>query len=201
MKYIIIKSFLDKSVALIAIAALLPLLMSIFVLLLIHFKTNPIFIQIRPGYKGKLFGIYKFKTMKDAMQKSSIVLNDFERITKLGGVIRKLSLDELPQLFNVLFGQMSFVGPRPLLVEYLPLYSEEENKRHFVKPGITGWAQVNGRNTISWKKKFNLDLWYVKNTSFLLDFKILFLTVLKVFKREDINTSDNKIMPHYNGKN
>lgn len=201
MKYIIIKSFLDKSVALIAIAALLPLLMSIFVLLLIHFKTNPIFIQIRSGYKGKLFGIYKFKTMKDAMQKSSIVLNDFERITKLGGVIRKLSLDELPQLFNVLFGQMSFVGPRPLLVDYLKIYTAEEMKRHDVKPGITGWAQVNGRNSISWKKKFNLDLWYVKNTSFLLDFKILFLTVLKVFKREDINTSDNKIMPHYNGKN
>jgi lipopolysaccharide/colanic/teichoic acid biosynthesis glycosyltransferase len=201
LKYIIIKSFLDKSVALIAIAALLPLLMSIFVLLLIHFKTNPIFIQIRPGYKGNLFGIYKFKTMKDAMQKSSIVLNDFERITKLGGVIRKLSLDELPQLFNVLFGQMSFVGPRPLLVDYLKIYTAEEMKRHDVKPGITGWAQVNGRNSISWKKKFNLDLWYVKNTSFLLDFKILFLTVLKVFKREDINTSDNKIMPHYNGKN
>ena len=201
MKYIIIKSFLDKSVALIAIAALLPLLMSIFVLLLIHFKTNPIFIQIRPGYKGKLFGIYKFKTMKDAMQKSSIVLNDFERITKLGGVIRKLSLDELPQLFNVLFGQMSFVGPRPLLVEYLPLYSEEENKRHFVKPGITGWAQVNGRNTISWKNKFILDIWYIENISFFLDLKIFLLTLLKVIKREGVNSNEDITMTKYNGKN
>lgn len=201
MKYIIIKSFLDKSVALIAIAALLPLLMSIFVLLLIHFKTNPIFIQIRPGYKGKLFGIYKFKTMKDAMQKSSIVLNDFERITKLGGVLRKLSLDELPQLFNVLFGQMSFVGPRPLLVEYLPLYSEEENKRHFVKPGITGWAQVNGRNTISWKNKFILDIWYIENISFFLDLKIFLLTLLKVIKREGVNSNEDITMTKYNGKN
>ena len=201
MKYIIIKSFLDKSVALIAIAALLPLLMSIFVLLLIHFKTNPIFIQIRSGYKGKLFGIYKFKTMKDAMQKSSIVLNDFERITKLGGVLRKLSLDELPQLFNVLFGQMSFVGPRPLLVEYLPLYSEEENKRHFVKPGITGWAQVNGRNTISWKNKFILDIWYIENISFFLDLKIFLLTLLKVIKREGVNSNEDITMTKYNGKN
>ena len=201
MKYIIIKSFLDRIVALIAIIALSPLLMAIFILLLIHFNTNPIFIQIRPGYKGKLFSIYKFKTMKDAVKNSSTSVNDFDRVTKLGGFIRKLSLDELPQLFNVLFGQMSFVGPRPLLVEYLSLYSEEENKRHFVKPGITGWAQVNGRNTISWRNKFILDVWYIKNISFFLDLKIFLLTLLKVIKREGVNSTEDIIMTNYNGKN
>ena len=139
--------------------------------------------------------------MKDAVKNSSTSVNDFDRVTKLGGFIRKLSLDELPQLFNVLFGQMSFVGPRPLLVEYLSLYSEEENKRHFVKPGITGWAQVNGRNTISWRNKFILDVWYIKNISFFLDLKIFLLTLLKVIKREGVNSTEDIIMTNYNGKN
>ena len=139
--------------------------------------------------------------MKDAVKNSSTGVNDFQRVTKLGGFIRKLSLDELPQLFNVLFGQMSFVGPRPLLVEYLTLYSEEENKRHFVKPGITGWAQVNGRNKISWRNKFILDVWYIENISFFLDLKIFLLTLLKVIKREGVNSTEDIIMTNYNGKN
>ena len=201
MKYTIVKFFLDKTLALALIILLLPILLGVYILLLIHFKSNPIFVQKRPGYKGTIFHVYKFKTMKNVSKHKIGDISDDQRVTGLGNFLRKLSIDELPQLFNVLRGEMSFVGPRPLLVDYLKIYTDEEMRRHDVRPGITGWAQVNGRNSISWKEKFNLDLWYINNMSFLLDFKILLLTVFKVFKREGVNSNENKIMPHYNGKN
>ena len=201
MSYNKIKYFLDSVLALVFILIFLPIIVGLYILLLFHFKSNPIFIQKRPGYKGTIFHVYKFKTMKDVSKHNVGDISDDQRVTFAGNFLRKLSLDELPQLFNVLRGEMSFVGPRPLLVDYLKIYTAEEMKRHDVRPGITGWAQVNGRNSISWKEKFNLDLWYINNISFFLDFKILLLTVLKVFKREGVNSTENKIMPHYNGKN
>lgn len=201
MSYNKIKHFLDSVLALVFILIFIPIIVGVYVLLLLHFKSNPIFVQKRPGYKGTIFHVYKFKTMKDASKYKIGDISDDKRVTGLGNFLRKLSIDELPQLFNVLKGEMSFVGPRPLLVDYLKIYTDEEMRRHDVRPGITGWAQVNGRNSISWKDKFNLDLWYINNMSFLLDFKILLLTVFKVFKREGVNSNENKIMPHYNGKN
>ncbi|MDG1213615.1 MAG: sugar transferase [Flavobacteriaceae bacterium] len=201
MSYNKIKHFLDSVLALVFILIFIPIIVGVYVLLLLHFKSNPIFVQKRPGYKGTIFHVYKFKTMKDVSKHNIGDISDDQRVTGLGNFLRKLSLDELPQLLNVLRGEMSFVGPRPLLVDYLKIYTAEEMRRHDVRPGITGWAQVNGRNSISWKDKFNLDLWYINNMSFFLDFKILLLTVLKVFKREGVNSSENKIMPHYNGKN
>lgn len=148
----------------------------------------PFFTQSRPGKKGKLFKIIKFKTMNDKKDFNENLLSDAERLTKIGSFVRKTSLDELPQLLNVIKGQMSLVGPRPLLPEYLPLYDANQKKRHDAKPGITGWAQVNGRNAISWKQKFEYDVWYVEHLSFGLDIKILFLTLKKVFVREGINS-------------
>ena len=164
-------------------------------------KGNPIFTQIRTGEKGVLFKIYKFKTMRDTRDAAGELLPDFDRATPLGKIIRQLSLDELPQLINVLNGQMSFVGPRPLLSEYLPLYTEEQNKRHHVKPGITGWAQVNGRNSLSWQEKFKLDVYYIENQSFVLDLKILIKTVGKVILPKDINAGEQLTMEPFNGKN
>lgn len=201
MSYNKIKYFLDSVLAIALVIIFHPILVVVYVLLLFHFKSNPIFVQKRPGYKGTIFNVYKFKTMKDVSNTKTEQISDDQRVTVLGNFLRKLSIDELPQLFNVLNGDMSFVGPRPLLVDYLKLYTDEEMKRHNVRPGITGWAQVNGRNSISWKEKFNLDLWYVNNMSFLLDLKILRLTFLKVIKRDGVNSTENKIMPNYNGKN
>ena len=201
LKYKVLKSFFDIFIAFFAIIVLLPFLAFIFTLLWINLKTNPIFVQIRPGYKGKLFRIYKFKTMRDANPDDVVGLTDFERITKIGGFLRKLSLDELPQLFNVVFGQMSFVGPRPLLPEYLSLYSIDQMRRHNVLPGITGWSQINGRNSISWKEKFDLDIWYVQNQSLKIDFNILIKTFLVVITKKGINNSNQTIMPMFNGKN
>lgn len=192
---------MDSVLAIALVIIFHPILVVVYVLLLFHFKSNPIFVQKRPGYKGTIFNVYKFKTMKDVSNTKTEQISDDQRVTVLGNFLRKLSIDELPQLFNVLNGDMSFVGPRPLLVDYLKLYTDEEMKRHNVRPGITGWAQVNGRNSISWKEKFNLDLWYVNNMSFLLDLKILRLTFLKVIKRDGVNSTENKIMPNYNGKN
>jgi len=168
---------------------------------LIFFKMGrPIFFrQPRPGYKGKIFSIYKFRTMSDAKDENGEPLPDDLRLTRLGKFIRSTSLDELPQIFNVLRGEMSFVGPRPLLEEYLPLYNDEQSKRHDVKPGITGWAQVNGRNAISWEEKFQYDIWYVEHQSFLLDMKILWLTFLKVIKRSDISSSTTATMEKFKG--
>lgn len=169
--------------------------------LLVYFSIGLpiIFRQTRPGYKEKLFKIYKFRTMKNTQDMNGQLLPDSERLTGIGRLIRNLSLDELPQLFNVLKGEMSFIGPRPLLVEYLPLYNNEQKRRHNVKPGITGWAQVNGRNAISWEDKFKLDVWYVDNQSFWLDMKILFLTFKKVIFKEDINEKGKATMSKFTG--
>ena len=165
--YNVFKHFLDRSVGLMLLIGLIPLFVFIALLLWIQNSGSPFFTQVRPGKDGQLFTIFKFKTMRDTRDKKGKLLPDFERMTPLGKTIRKLSLDELPQLWNVVKGEMSFVGPRPLLPEYLSLYSTEQNKRHVVKPGITGWAQVNGRNALTWKEKFILDCYYVDNRVFL----------------------------------
>lgn len=161
---------------------------------------RPIFFrQKRPGYKEKIFSIYKFRTMTNEKDNHGNLLSDEQRLCGIGKFIRSTSLDELPQLFNVLKGEMSFVGPRPLLIEYLELYNDEQKGRHDVKPGITGWAQVNGRNTISWEQKFEYDVWYVDNQSFWLDMKILWMTFLKVVKRSDISSSSSATMEAFKG--
>ena len=161
---------------------------------------NPtLFRQKRPGLNENIFFIYKFRTMTNEKDKNGDLLADEQRLKDLGKIIRSLSLDELPQIFNVLKGEMSFVGPRPLLIEYLALYNEQQKKRHKVKPGITGWAQVNGRNAISWQDKFKYDVWYVENKSFLLDMKILWLTFLKVLSRSDISSSTTVTMEKFKG--
>lgn len=158
-----------------------------------------LFRQKRPGYNEKIFGIYKFRTMSNEVDSNGELLSDEKRLRGLGKFIRSTSLDELPQVFNVLKGEMSFIGPRPLLIEYLPLYNDEQKRRHDVKPGITGWAQVNGRNAISWEQKFAYDTWYVDNQSFLLDIKILWLTFMKVVKRSDISSSSSQTMEKFKG--
>ena len=158
-----------------------------------------IFTQQRPGLSGKPFTIYKFRTMNDERDAQGNLLPDEQRLTRFGKFLRKTSLDELPELFNVLKGDMSLVGPRPLLMEYLPLYSAEQARRHEVKPGITGWAQINGRNTLAWEDKFNLDVWYVDHLSFWLDVKILFITLLKVFKREGISQDGQATVEKFRG--
>ena len=194
-----IKSIFDKTLALFLIILFSPIY--IVVSLLIFFKMgSPIlFRQKRPGYKEKIFGIYKFRTMTNEKDEFGNLLPDDKRLVGIGKFIRSTSLDELPQLFNVLKGEMSFVGPRPLLVEYLPLYNQKQKRRHDVKPGITGWAQVNGRNAISWEQKFDYDVWYVDNQSFWLDIKILWLTFLKVVKRSDISSSTSSTMEKFTG--
>ena len=159
------------------------------------------FTQERPGQYGKIFKVIKFKTMTDERDENGDLLPDEKRLTKIGKFIRSTSVDELPQLFNVLKGDMSLIGPRPLLPQYLPLYSKEQARRHEVRPGITGWAQVNGRNAISWTKKFELDVWYVDHCSFLLDLKIIFLTVKKVFVREGISSDTSVTMEPFIGNN
>jgi lipopolysaccharide/colanic/teichoic acid biosynthesis glycosyltransferase len=150
-------------------------------------QGKPFFFQLRPGKNGKIFKIIKFKTMNDKNDELGNLLSDDQRLTKIGKFVRKTSLDEIPQLLNVIKGDMSLIGPRPLLPEYLPLYDEVQKRRHEVKPGITGWAQVNGRNAISWQQKFEYDVWYVENLTFILDIKILLLTIMKVFRSEGIN--------------
>lgn len=174
------------------------------VALLLHFANNgsgAFFIQERPGVGGKIFRVIKFKTMTDERDAGGKLLSDNDRLTKVGRLIRSLSIDELPQLINVLKGNMALVGPRPLLPKYLPLYSKEQFRRHEVRPGITGWAQVNGRNNISWTKKFELDVWYVDHCSLWLDLKIIFLTIKKVFVREGINMEGSATTIPYNGCN
>lgn len=159
------------------------------------------FFQERPGYKGKLFKVIKFKTMTDERDEKGELLPDMQRITRIGSFIRKTSIDELPQLINVLKGDMALIGPRPLLPQYIPLYTPEQMRRHEVRPGITGWAQVNGRNTISWAEKFRLDVWYVDHLSFGLDVKIIFITIKNVLARKDINQSGETTMEGFNGHN
>jgi lipopolysaccharide/colanic/teichoic acid biosynthesis glycosyltransferase len=187
-----IKRFLDFSIALIGLVLILPLFILVTVGLFFANQGHPFFFQLRPGKNGQLFKIIKLKTMNDKKDNEGNLLPDANRLTKIGAFVRKTSLDEIPQLLNVLKGDMSLIGPRPLLPEYLPLYNESQNRRHKVKPGITGWAQVNGRNSISWQQKFEYDTWYVDNISFVLDCKILFLTIKKVFKREGI-TAENSV--------
>jgi lipopolysaccharide/colanic/teichoic acid biosynthesis glycosyltransferase len=188
----IIKSIIDFCIALFSLVILSPLIILITIGLFISNNGSPFFIQLRPGKNGELFKIIKFKTMNDKKDSNGKLLPDVDRLTKIGNLVRKASIDEIPQLFNVLKGEMSLIGPRPLLPEYLALYDEFQKRRHEVKPGITGWAQVNGRNTISWQQKFEYDVWYVENRSFLLDCKIVYLTIKKVFKREGI-TADNSV--------
>ena len=196
-----LKGLFDLLLSLCLIIVLSPLILLIAFLLFIQNKGNPFFFQDRPGKDQQKIRIVKLKTMTDARDETGKLLPDRERITRLGKFIRKASLDELPQLFNVLTGDMSLIGPRPLLFKYLPLYSEEQRRRHAVRPGITGWAQVNGRNSISWTKKFELDVYYVDHISFVLDMKIAWLTLLKVLKREGVNQSDERPMQPFDGTN
>lgn len=195
------KRLFDFIVALCALLTLLPVI--IVVAALIRFKLgSPIlFTQNRPGLNGDIFKMMKFRTMLDAKDKRGNLLPDEQRMTKFGSFLRSTSLDELPGLFNVLKGDMSLVGPRPLLVQYLPLYNKEQASRHNVRPGITGWAQVNGRNAISWEQKFELDVWYVNNQSMWLDLKILLLTVKKVFIRDGINADGHVTIEPFKGSN
>jgi lipopolysaccharide/colanic/teichoic acid biosynthesis glycosyltransferase len=193
----ILKPFLDCIVAFIAIFLLSPIFILVTIGLFFDNKGKPFFFQLRPGKNGQLFKIIKFKTMNDKKNVNGNLLSDARRITKIGKLVRKTSLDELPQLLNVLKGQMSLIGPRPLLPEYLPLYNETQKRRHEVKPGITGWAQVNGRNAISWQQKFEYDVWYVDNRSFILDCKIVSLTIRKVFISEGISNEGHVTMPTF----
>jgi lipopolysaccharide/colanic/teichoic acid biosynthesis glycosyltransferase len=181
------KRIFNFTVALLALIALSPIIFIVALLIRFELGSPILFTQNRPGLNGRVFKMMKFRSMLDAKDKQGNLLPDEQRMTKFGAFLRSTSLDELPGLFNVLKGDMSLVGPRPLLVQYLPLYSAEQARRHNVRPGITGWAQVNGRNAISWEDKFKLDVWYVDNQSFWLDIKILLLTVRKVFVREDIS--------------
>lgn len=197
-----IKRILDFTIVFIVLLIIWPLLLLITVWL--HFANNgagAFFTQDRPGKDGKIFKVIKYKTMTDARDADGNLLPDKDRMTKVGKFVRSTSIDELPQLFNVLKGDMAIIGPRPLLPQYLPLYSKEQARRHEVRPGITGWAQVNGRNAISWTKKFELDVWYVDHCSFFLDVKIILLTIKKVFIREGISQEGQATMEYFNGKN
>ncbi|MFD2923015.1 sugar transferase [Halobacillus naozhouensis] len=193
------KRLTDITISLILIIIFSTVLLISFFIIKKKLGSPVIFTQQRPGLHGKPFHVYKFRTMTNERDKNGDLLPDNIRLTKTGKIIRKLSLDELPQLFNVIKGEISLVGPRPLLMEYLPFYTREQARRHDVRPGITGWAQVNGRNAISWEDKFKLDVWYVDNRTFWLDIKIIFLTVLKVFKSEGINQDGNATMEKFRG--
>ncbi|MBL0744010.1 sugar transferase [Chryseolinea lacunae] len=195
----IVKPFFDTLCSFVILVVASPVLLGCVGLLFIANRGKVWFMQPRPGKGGEIFTVVKFKTMTDERDAQGHLLPDVQRLTAIGKFIRKTSLDELPQLVNVLKGDMSFVGPRPLLVEYLPLYNEQQRRRHDVKPGITGWAQVNGRNTVSWPQKFAFDVWYVENVSMGLDLKILFLTVLKVFKAEGISSETSVTMEKFRG--
>ncbi|MCD8062197.1 MAG: sugar transferase [Akkermansiaceae bacterium] len=194
-----IKRLMDFSLALAALVLLSVPFLLLALLLALANRGTPFFRQTRPGRGGRLFRIVKFKTMTDARDSRGELLPDEQRLTRAGALVRSLSLDELPQLFNVLAGQMSFIGPRPLLPEYLPLYTAEQARRHDVRPGITGWAQVNGRNAIGWERKFELDVWYVDHLSFLLDMRIIFLTLAKVVRRQGISAEGCATMEKFTG--
>lgn len=193
------KRILDFTVAIVAFIVLFPIFLIAMILLAVANQGKPFFFQKRPGKNGRIFSIVKFKTMNDKKDAEGNLLPDADRLTSVGSFVRKTSLDEIPQLLNVLKGDMSLIGPRPLLVEYLPLYNQIQKRRHEVRPGITGWAQVNGRNAISWEQKFDYDVYYVDNVSFKLDVKILYLTVLKVFKSEGISAQGSVTMEKFTG--
>ena len=200
--YPFFKRAFDLVCSLLALIVLSPLFLVLIVCLFFANKGAGVFFtQLRPGKDERIFRVIKFKTMTDQMSRKGILLSDNKRITKIGRLIRSTSLDELPQLFNVVTGDMSLIGPRPLLVEYLPLYSKEQARRHLVRPGITGWAQVNGRNTIGWQQKFEYDVWYVDHLTFMRDIKILILTVKKVFMREGISSETSDTMEAFKGNN
>lgn len=194
-----IKRIFEFAIALLALFMLLPIFLTISILVLLKMGTPIFFIQSRPGLNGKTFKMYKFRTMTNKCDKNGKLLEDKDRLSNFGSFLRSTSLDELPTLWNVLCGNMSLVGPRPLLIEYLPLYSKNQARRHDVRPGITGWAQVNGRNAISWNEKFELDTWYVENQSFVLDMKIILLTLKKVIKRDGISHNNHVTMEKFKG--
>jgi lipopolysaccharide/colanic/teichoic acid biosynthesis glycosyltransferase len=193
------KRLFDIILALFLVVIFSPLYVIVSILILFKMGSPIFFRQQRPGLNEKIFGIYKFRTMTNEKDENGELLPDEKRLVGIGKFIRSASLDELPQIFNVLKGEMSFVGPRPLLIEYLPLYNVIQSKRHNVKPGITGWAQVNGRNAISWEQKFDYDVWYVQNQSFFLDMKILWMTFLKVINRSDISSDTAVTMEKFQG--
>lgn len=201
MYKLVFKRFLDFIIALLGLILLSPIFLLVTLCLIISNQGKPFFFQDRPGKDERVFKIIKFKTMNDKKDSQGNLLPDAERLTKIGNIVRKTSLDEIPQLINVLKGDMSLIGPRPLRTYYLPLYNVEQKKRHLVRPGITGWAQVNGRNAISWTRKFELDVYYVNNMSFWLDLKILLLTIKKVFKREGISQEGQATVEPFNGHN
>ena len=196
------KRLLDFTIALVALSIIWPFLLIVTIWL--HFANKgagAFFFQERPGKDGKIFKVIKFKTMTDERDENGELLPDADRLTKVGSFVRSTSIDELPQLINVLKGDMSLIGPRPLLVQYLPLYSTEQMRRHDVRPGISGWAQCHGRNQISWTEKFKLDVWYVDNLSLLTDLKVIFITIKKVLFREDINSDNDVTMEDFDGTN
>lgn len=199
------KSYFKRAIDFVGASIGLLLLSPIFLIVIVGLffanQGQPFFFQLRPGKNGQLFKIIKFKTMNDKRDEYGNLMSDEYRLTKIGAFVRKTSLDEIPQLLNVLKGDMSLIGPRPLLPEYLPLYNESQRRRHEVKPGITGWAQVNGRNTISWEKKFECDVWYVNNICFQLDFRIFILTIKKVLKSEGVNLNEQVSAEYFNGNN
>lgn len=197
----VFKFIIDFIIALVVLIVFSPLLLFLILFLAIANGGKPFFFQMRPGKNSKVFKLVKFKTMNDKRDENGELLPDAERLTAVGAFVRKTSLDELPQMLNVLKGDMSLIGPRPLLVEYLDYYSPTQARRHELRPGITGWAQINGRNSISWSQKFDYDVWYVDNISFLLDMKIVFLTIKKVFVSEGISSDTSVTMEKFNGTN
>ena len=196
-----IKRIFDLSLVFLSFPLIIPIYLLVMLLVLINFNFPILFKQPRGGLNGKIFNIFKFRTMTSECDKNGILLSDELRLTKFGKFLRSTSLDELPSLLNVFKGDMSLVGPRPLLLEYLPLYTTKQARRHEVKPGVTGWAQVNGRNTITWSEKFDLDVWYVDNQSIWLDIKILWLTVKKVINRSGINQEGQATIEKFKGNN
>lgn len=200
MYRVFVKRVFDFILALTGLLIISPIFIVFFVALAIANEGKPFFLQRRPGKNGKIFTIIKFKTMNDKTDSEGNLLSDAERLTAVGSFVRKTSIDEIPQLINVLIGDMALIGPRPLLVHYLPLYDEHQARRHEVRPGITGWAQINGRNAISWEEKFNLDVWYVDHVSFMLDLRIIFLTIKKVFIREGISADGHVTIEPFKGK-
>ena len=197
----IFKGLIDKLIAVVGLLVASPVFILVTFGLYVANQGKPFFFQRRPGLHGRIFSIIKFKTMNDKKGKDGQLLSDAERLTPVGKFVRRTSLDEIPQLINVLVGDMSLIGPRPLLEEYLPLYNDRQKRRHDVKPGITGWAQINGRNTVEWADKFEMDVWYVENISFLLDLKILWLTAMKVVKSEGVSSATSATMEKFRGNN
>jgi lipopolysaccharide/colanic/teichoic acid biosynthesis glycosyltransferase len=196
-----LKRPLDIIASLIGVIILSPVILFIALILFLINKNNPFFVQPRGGFKNSVFNIIKFKTMNDKKDEFGNLLSDDQRVTKFGKLLRKYSIDELPQLINVLKGDMSLIGPRPFHARYIQLYSERQKERHNVRPGLTGWAQINGRNNITWKEKFELDLYYVDNQSFKLDVSIIIKTILKVLKPTDVKISKNTVATSFNGNN